>query len=741
MKKIFSFIMIVGAIIFAPIFVNAEMQPVRLFVDGGEVLNMSAPPIILNDRTLVPVRDVFERVGGVVGWHSGHRQITLYYGSDVLIMTVDETSANLNGNIIEMDIPPIIHNDRTMVPLRFPSEVFGFDVDWDSDERAAIVNSNGNGDSDEVEADEDGEVFDLDASMIPSIPLPPEDEPSYNYETESDNAELPWDGALNSDELPAPGATVVQVNAQDLARDISSVPIPTISYAETTITTLQTPSETGTAAYMAVASSPITEVQYFLLPDNRLVVDIHNATSMISGNFDAPDNVPVSGVRASQFSQQPRVTRIVFDIVGAAEYSISLSADRTLLAISFSKNRINGIFSHSDAYSDTLFIQGDVLPAISISTEGFPNFITLNIANAEMAAVGGFFPGCVFASHFETGQNSDGSAYVRVYVGGNWPSFSIANSANSAAFMMHHGVSGVRYDSVNRELRISRNFFMDIHSVEQINDYLRYNYTFVLPASAEILGRGEVSTLDGFVNSITLSRQGENIHLTFNTARVLTFSVHEEPEYYVIRAHLPREIMPFIVVIDPGHGGSAPGASHNGIVEKDLVLSVSQMVMQLLNADPFITAYTTRTDDTFVSLLNRAEFANDIGADLFVSIHANAAELSRGVINPEVNGIETWYTLSERETFGNYNIDSLRFAQIMQRHQTQLTAAHNRGVRDAPDFVVLRETNMPSVLLEIGFLTNTDEAARLSSPLYQMQLAQAIYQGIVEAFATHTPAR
>jgi N-acetylmuramoyl-L-alanine amidase len=642
-----------------------------------------------------------------------------------------------------------------MVPLRFPAEVFGFDVDWDAEERAAIVNSQGNGNGSSNE-NENANVIEYDftngfpiielppIAEIPLIPLPPEviniDE--LLQAEQSDNEETRWQASSGNDELPPPGAAVSSNAAatQDLARNISSAPIQTIAHAQTTVTALLTPLQTGTAAYVAVASSAISEVQYFLLPDNRLVVDIHNAVSLISGDFHVPENIPVRGVRASQFSQTPRVTRVVFDVNGAAEYSISLSADRTLLTISFAQNVIGGIFSQSDSHSDTLFIQGDVLPSINISTEGFPHYITLNINNAEMAAAGGMFANGVFATHYTTGQNADGSAYVRVYVRGDWPSFSLAHSNNSVAFMMHRGISGVRYDSVNRELRISRDFHMNIHEVQQISDYLRFQTTFILPACAEILGRGEMSVPDGFVNSVSLSRHGADVHLTFSTARVLTFSVHEEPDYYVIRAHLPRDVSPFIVIIDPGHGGTASGTMHNGVIEKELALTVSQMVMHLLDADPFITAFTTRRSDTYVSLLNRTEFANNIGADLFVSIHANAVA-NRGVVNPEPNGIETWYTVGELETAANNRSDSRQFAQIIQRNLISVTNANDRGIRNAPDFVVLRETNMPSVLIELGFLTNPEEAARLSDTQYQWILANAIYHGIVEMFATHPPGR
>ncbi|MCL1845562.1 MAG: N-acetylmuramoyl-L-alanine amidase family protein [Defluviitaleaceae bacterium] len=734
MAKIFAIAAVLAAVLFLPVAaLGYEDVAVRLVIDGGEVEDLTAPPIIVNDRTLVPVREVFERVGGVVGWHEEHRQVSLFYGDDVLVMTIDETDVNLNGYVVEMQTPPIIHNERTMVPLRFPAEMFGFYVNWDDEERAAVVSSPGNGNGVENNGGNGGLIFlgyyDDSANDSAMFLLSHEHEPENEPES---------DGKFAEDELPPPGVTAAnpQTPANSaLARDVSTIPIQTIAHEPTTLIALHSPRETGAAAFVAFSSSPISEVQYFLLPDNRLVVDIHNATSAFSGDFDVTGlGVPVGGVRAAQFSQIPAVARIVFDVIGAAEYSISLSADRTQLTISFARNRISAVSAGSDAFSDVLHIQGDVQPSITVSTEGFPHFITLNIENADMAAPGGIFAPGVFASHFDTGQNADGSAFVRIFVREAWPSFSISQGANSAEFMMHHAISGLRYDSVNRELRISRHLAaFDIQNATRINDYLRFNYTFVLPATAEILGRGEMSVPDGFVNSVSLARVGENVHLTFNTARVLSFTVFAETDYYVIRAHLPREVSPFIVVIDPGHGGPQPGASHNGIVEKDFALTVSQMVMQLLDADPFITAFATRHADTYVSLLGRAEFANNIGAGLFVSLHANAASRNR-VVNPDVQGIETWYTIGELEYAANNRTNSRSIAQIFQRNLIIATHANDRGLRNG-ELVVLRETEMPSVLLELGFLTSPDEAARLASPIYQAMLAQAIYQSIVEAFA------
>jgi len=711
----------------------------RLIINDVEVGGLPSPPIIVNDSVLVPARAVFEQMGSTVGWHAGNREVTVFHGSDILLMTIDNTTAWLNGVSMPMPVPPMIVNDSTMIPLRFPAEVFGFDVDWDDSRRAAIINS-----PSDYMPWWDGILWEGDEPVL----NPPEDDPDYDpfwpgemWEIHPHEETPPEEGALfDGITLPPPGVVVAAPEGTGLARDISLAPILTINHPETTITGLRTPRETGTAAYVVVASSPISSVTHFLLPDNRLVVDIHNARAMISGDMFVDPSVPVSGVRASQFSNEPRVARVVFDLVGSAEFNISLSVDRQLLTVSFSPNMITGITAQSDLTSDSLIIQGDVLPSIRISTEGFPNFLTLNIDNASLDAQTGMFPAGVFADNFVAGQRPDGTAFVQVYMKGDWPSFSLAHSANSVTLSLNRGITGVRYDSVNRELRISREngFAIDIAQVQRIDEYLRYRYTMILPFSAHDLGEGELSVFDGFINSVTLERDAfGGTRLIFDTARVLAFTIYEMPGEYIIRAQIPRAVNPFIVVIDPGHGGSAPGTSHNGIVEKDLVLMVSHMVMQMINSNPSITGFMTRSEDVNVLNQRRAEFANEIGADLFISIHANAAVNRAREVNPAIHGVETWYTIGALEQQGSHSIDSREVARIMQRNMVQTIGAHDRGLMVGNNLVVLRESNMPSALLEIGFLTNPDEARRLATASHQQNVARAIYNGIVEIANRH----
>lgn len=171
-----------------------------------------------------------------------------------------------------------------------------------------------------------------------------------------------------------------------------------------------------------------------------------------------------------------------------------------------------------------------------------------------------------------------------------------------------------------------------------------------------------------------------------------------------------------VVVIDPGHGGADVGAVGIGdIHEADIVLSVSQQVAQLLQQQG-VQAILTRTDDTEIDLEPRVQLAEQSSATLFVSIHANSISLDR----PDVNGVETYYFSSGQA-----------LAQTIHQSIISNLDVNDRGVRQAR-FYVLRKTTMPAVLVEIGFVTGSEDAPRLTDSRWQSQLANAIVRGVLQ---------
>ena len=189
------------------------------------------------------------------------------------------------------------------------------------------------------------------------------------------------------------------------------------------------------------------------------------------------------------------------------------------------------------------------------------------------------------------------------------------------------------------------------------------------------------------------------------------------------QAHITGEK---IVVIDAGHGGSDPGASytHNDVkyIEKEINLAVAQKVKEILK-DNGIRVEMTRDGDTYPTLTDRSDFANKLGASMFVSIHSNAAaEYS------EASGIEVYY--SETNNTDRYGIKSKTLASDIYKNMIKNTGAKARGVKTA-QHVVTRTSEMPAVLIELGFLTNVKEAENLLDDSYRDLLASAIAAGVL----------
>jgi N-acetylmuramoyl-L-alanine amidase len=226
----------------------------------------------------------------------------------------------------------------------------------------------------------------------------------------------------------------------------------------------------------------------------------------------------------------------------------------------------------------------------------------------------------------------------------------------------------------------------------------------------------------------------------------------------------PRSLPRRVVVLDPGHGGTETGArGPAGLVEKDVTLALARSLARAIHeTDPTIAVVLTRDEDRLVGLDERTAIANHNKADLFLSIHLNAAPRANAT------GAETYYLATEATDHeartlaalenraldeapvrdgdspagaldlvlwdlaqNRYVAESSVLAESIQRHMNRLTGTRDRGVRQAP-FRVLMGAMMPAVLVEVGFVSSAAEEQRLASPDYQQQVVQALAAAVRE---------
>lgn len=174
-----------------------------------------------------------------------------------------------------------------------------------------------------------------------------------------------------------------------------------------------------------------------------------------------------------------------------------------------------------------------------------------------------------------------------------------------------------------------------------------------------------------------------------------------------------------LVVIDAGHGGANPGATYRGRQEKDDALALSLAVGDILERNG-IEVYYTRTTDVYESPFQKAMEGNAVGADYFVSIHRNSSPYPN-----QYTGVETL-------VYNRYGEAARLVANINE--QLEMVGFVNQGVNERPNLVVLNRTNMPAVLVEVGFINTDADNQLLDDRFYDV--AQAIADGIIETLRT-----
>lgn len=229
-----------------------------------------------------------------------------------------------------------------------------------------------------------------------------------------------------------------------------------------------------------------------------------------------------------------------------------------------------------------------------------------------------------------------------------------------------------------------------------------------------------------------------------------------------------------VIAVDAGHGGEDPGAlGPNRLREKDVTLMIAKELVAAINAQPGFTGKLTRTGDYFIPLKKRRDLARNMKADLFVSIHADAftKASARGAsvfaLSRHGATSETARFLAERENesdliggVGDIRLDdkdqvlagvlvdlsmtatlnsSLQVGQQVLNSMGGIAHLHKRHVEQA-GFMVLKSPDVPSILVETGFISNPEEARKLATPAYRKQMAQTVFKGVRQHFYQHPPA-
>lgn len=305
-----------------------------------------------------------------------------------------------------------------------------------------------------------------------------------------------------------------------------------------------------------------------------------------------------------------------------------------------------------------------------------------------------------------------------------------SNDGRTIKFFLPHQIVGVGWAQKEKKNKV---FIKTSGPIAYKTFYLKNPQRLVFDFSPAILflNEGEkkgreiiipIETDD--IQQVRLAQNNINpdiVRLVFDLKNKVNFQIASAQILNTTAREYMVEVLPYItpfygikIMVDAGHGGQDPGAkSIHGYQEKDINLDVATKLYNLLT-QAGVESYLMRSNDTFVPLYDRPKITNNLGVDLFVSIHSNA--LPQKSVK---RGSEVWY----------YKDDSLEFAKVVLGEIIKETGMPNSGIH-TNSFVVVKYTTMPSILVEMGYLTNPTDELLLTNESFRQKMAQGIFNGI-----------
>lgn len=685
---------------------NYSAEEVSLVVDGKALKELPMPPILFDDYTLVPAREVFEALGADVKWISDLYQVYITCGDDVVMLEIDSKKAYVNGDTLTMSIAPKIINDKTMIPLRFVSESIGMEVGWDSKTRVASISK-------------------------PAVQTTAATTAAPVTTTVQTTTEATTEATTSALQIPRFG-TSDSLNAYT-----------SDEYAKTKITSLSKATDSE-SMFIVNAEGEISSVKVTSISSNTVAVDIENADNAINAAAYNVDDSRVKNVEISQQSGTSPSVRLLFNMKSQGDFKLYLSSNRKRLGISVGTNEISKIELTKLIGGDRLVIQGKSAPSVKTVTSVTGDLLTIDVMDAVLDTDNG---------KIGEGRVVDGGTYHQLNANTVRISLDLKEKAGCAADVRDNTViltiaTGIESNSVNTSVGSSGGSIryesqtgliipgaagtVNPSAILHSDNYNDLNYVLTLPVNlSQFISESSISVNENGIKDITVTASGSQTVIKLNESRIMAVNVTSSGGDLIIKPVMPKEKYSKIVVLDAGHGGDDVGTGYNNeIYEKDLTLAMLNKTKALFDASD-IKCYATRTTDVYPTFDDRTELADE--GDIFVSIHINSA----GTSNTSASGTETYCQYPNNPGNG---LTSYIVAERVLNKLLEKLGTVNRKVK-TEDFRVLRESHVPATLAEIGFITNASDRAMMASEDGQNKVAQAIYEAVTELFDEYPAVR
>jgi len=711
------------------------ISPPEIYYQGEEVTG-ELDPVTDNGHSLVAARELAEIIGAELEWESSLEMIDLERGDQSVRLMMGSPYLQSESTTTETPAPPRLVDETGYVPLGEVVSSFGYlierqvasaeeealyiyqpearlhEIYWSANERRMVF------DMDEItpyrvsETDDGEMLIEIDKASLSEDFMDNASNQNFNIRVRESPQESRLEILVSGpDDMPYQRDGGLDEEAGNLVMEF--------------LPRLVDISWTGDDKLEIEANDELPEPEVSLLENpRRLVVDIPEIMKS-EIDLDLDENPYVEDVRLSQYEYDPAVLRVVMDLKDDAFLSRkNVDEEERLVFHPTEHTRVNELEYDENMLS--FVTSNEISPEIFTLTD--PARLVVNMLHTEKdedipeeLEVDGEMISTIRSSKFDAdttrlvAELEDDSGY-------DWDMQQIEDNR-----YLHE----ITFANELESLELSEqpgSFGFDIELSGHVDyEVQRFQNPDRLAIDIHNLDRGEeeieLPEKTGFIEDIRMGRYGREeddvLRIVLELSEFHGYQVHSSERTDRISLALERDVPDReegLIVIDPGHGGYDAGAvADSGLEEKEVALAISEYMSEMLQEAGY-DVVMTRRGDQFVSLSDRVEIANNTNARLFVSVHSNAAHRN------SVGGMET-YIAPGREG------DSYQLASELQDEMVAELPLKDRGVK-SDNFTVIRDTEMPSALLEIGFLSKPEEAELLEQDEFRREAAEAAVDGI-----------
>ncbi|SHI41863.1 N-acetylmuramoyl-L-alanine amidase family protein [Lutispora thermophila] len=746
---------------------QSQKEPSLSMQVMGKTLTGIDPPLVQSGKVYVPMRAAAEALGYTVTYNPNTKIMDIKKGSQSIRLTIGSTKTVINGKTVKIDKAPFLSNGRAYVPIDYIKTAFGVTARYDSSKKIVIIGETVKNDETQTMA---GEIYVLgkkaDKEFAPlikdnhvMIPLRPVGEGlGYNvvWNIDTQTMSLRKNGqamavtidknkaVVNSKEVPMDYKTIM-VNGRayvpltflekymDYAfnYDKNTNVLKISQKATARIQDIRFDDSGGFPQLDIIADNPVSYSYFMLSNPDRMVIDIDNAIAATEFETKDINRDEIIRVRIGQFSTNPNVARIVVDLKDQQKAKVVQSGDKKNVSIVYA-NVIQPVTVSKEGFSHVVTLKGSKAIDTRVTKLEDPKRIVIDVQGAVMeGAEQNIETGSPLVTAVRTGQFDVGTTrivvdvkadvYYDIKTDGNVAKIYISDMPYSFIGYDKYYNSSLVYLNNNKEAEYKLSFNEEnrILTVEIKDDIEIDNDKFGINDNLiEYIQLSKESTTGKIITKAEFKLKGnvEYEQVSIDDSKLVKIKLKYTPK-------APKDIL---VVIDPGHGGKDPGTiGIDGVTfEKNLNLDVAKRLKKKLDSMGFRTIMT-RTDDTYTTLQQRTDLANESYADFFMSIHFNSATSS-------ARGIETLYYPNTPDEV--YPISNKNMAAIFQDELIKTLKRTSRGTVARPNLYVLNKTKMPAILAELGFISNKEELAQIKKESYRENAANALAASIVRYF-------